>query len=98
MEPSGIGDVVVLAERFQPTEPILDKFERCAASVDGAIALMTPDDVGRLHAETAATELQARQNAWIEGGWFCAISAAATCCCTPRHLSRRVALCIQPSF
>ena len=70
LELSGIGNVVVLADRFQPTEPIPDKFERYAASVDGAIALVTPDDVGRLAAEAPEIELRARQNVWIEVGWF----------------------------
>jgi hypothetical protein len=70
LKQSGIGNVVVLADRFHPTEPIPDKFERYAASVDGAIALVTPDDVGGLAADTSETEQRARQNVWIEVGWF----------------------------
>ena len=60
---------IVLAEKFLPTEPIPLKFERYAASVDGAIALVTPDDVGG-PAGDAAPEPRARENVWIEVGWF----------------------------
>ena len=70
LERSGIGHVVVLADKFHPTEPIPDKFERYAASVDGAIALVTPDDVGGLATGSSQIELRARQNVWIEVGWF----------------------------
>ena len=54
----------------RPTEPIPLKFERFAASVDGAIALMTPDDVGGLATGPATTAPRARENVWVEVGWF----------------------------
>jgi hypothetical protein len=65
-----VGRVIVLANEFAPTEPIPTKFERFASSVDGAIVLLTPDDVGGLAGEGAATAPRARENVWIEVGWF----------------------------
>ena len=40
--------VIVLTDEFDATQPIPIKFERAASSVDGAIALVTPEDVGKL--------------------------------------------------
>ena len=65
-----VGRVIVLADEFDPTEPIPLKFERYASSVDGAIALLTPDDVGALAADPTFTNLRARENVWVEVGWF----------------------------
>jgi predicted nucleotide-binding protein len=64
------GRVIVLADEFTPMEPILTKFERFASSVDGAIALLTPDDTGGSAAEPAAFAPRARENVWVEVGWF----------------------------
>ena len=64
-----VGRVVVLADEFAPTQPIPLKFERFASSVDGAIALLTPDDVGGLAADSVAAP-RARENVWVEVGWF----------------------------
>ena len=64
-----VGRVIVLADEFAPTEPIPLMFERFAASVDGAIALITPDDVGGLASDATALP-RARENVWIEVGWF----------------------------
>lgn len=61
---------IVLGDELDPTQPITIKFERFASSVDGAIALMTPDDVGALSTEPAAAYPRARENVWIEVGWF----------------------------
>lgn len=65
-----VGRVIVLADEFAPTEPIPLKFERFASSVDGAIVLLTPDDVGSLAGDPAAATPRARENVWIEVGWF----------------------------
>jgi hypothetical protein len=70
LESLSAGKVVVLADEFNPGEPIPTKFERYAASVDGAIALVTPDDLGGLAEQKLASEPRARQNVWIEVGWF----------------------------
>ena len=50
-----VGRVIVLADEFANTDPIPLKFERFAASVDGAIALITPDDIGGLAATPSTT-------------------------------------------
>lgn len=61
--------VTVLVDELTPGEFIGQKFERLAKEVDGAIALVTPDDVGGL-AHAITVEPRARQNVWIEVGWF----------------------------
>lgn len=62
--------VIVLADEYSPSQPIPIKFERYAASVDGAIALVTPDDTGGLADGAEALTYRARENVWIEVGWF----------------------------
>lgn len=48
-----------------------EKFEDIAEAVDGAIALVTPDDVGGLSTGSASSfQARARQNVWVEVGWF----------------------------
>ena len=64
-----VGRVIVLADEFAPTEPIPDKFERFASSVDGAIALLTPDDIGALASDSTTTTARARENVWVEARW-----------------------------
>jgi hypothetical protein len=65
-----VGRVIVLADEFSPTQPIPLKFERLASSVDGAIALLTPDDAGSLASSPGDVRPRARENVWIEVGWF----------------------------
>jgi len=65
-----VGRVIVLTDEFAPTDPIPVKFERFASSVDGAIALLTPDDTGGLAAEPTVVSPRARENVWVEVGWF----------------------------
>jgi hypothetical protein len=65
-----VGRVIVLTDEFAPTEPIPIKFERFASSVDGAIALLTPDDTGALATDSANAAPRARENVWVEVGWF----------------------------
>lgn len=65
-----VGRVIVLADEFANTDPIPLKFERIASSVDGAIALLTPDDVGGLAADPSSAAPRARENVWVEVGWF----------------------------
>jgi hypothetical protein len=63
----------IMAERLSPGEVLPIKFEQLASDVDGAIALGTPDDLGYLAeavGEGAGEERRARQNVWLEVGWF----------------------------
>ena len=47
------------------------KFESLAQRVDAAIVLVTPDDVGGLRDRSdSALRVRARQNVWVEFGWF----------------------------
>lgn len=46
-----------------------EKFERVSLDVVGAIALVTPDDIGAPAAGTAAMAARARQNVVMEIGW-----------------------------
>ncbi len=63
-------DPVILANHVTPGEVLPVKFEDLASSVDGAIALVTPDDIGSLADGVSTPENRARQNVWIEVGWF----------------------------
>jgi Predicted nucleotide-binding protein containing TIR-like domain len=49
-----------------------EKFEKLAQDVDCAIALVTPDNVGRARDAEVSQQQQgrARQNVWVEVGWF----------------------------
>ena len=69
IEREKLSGVIVLREVFAPSEPIFDKFERLALRVHGAIALATPDDWGAL-ATSRVPAYRARQNVWVEVGWF----------------------------
>jgi len=64
------GRVIVLTDEYAATDPIPVKFERFASSVDGAIALLTPDDAGGLAGSPGAVAPRARENVWVEVGWF----------------------------
>ncbi|HET9963077.1 MAG TPA: TIR domain-containing protein [Nitrospiraceae bacterium] len=46
-----------------------EKFESLADSVQGAIALISPDDIGSLAGADSPTQ-RARQNVWLEVGWI----------------------------
>jgi hypothetical protein len=72
---------VIMGERPMIGRTLPEKFESLAHQTDGAIALVTPDDVGGLAeapsgaARTEALdreppERRARQNVWLEVGWF----------------------------
>jgi len=64
-------DVRVMKEEFGDGKTLPEKFEQLARGADGAIALATPDDIGGLAGESAGTPaFRARENVWIEYGWF----------------------------
>jgi hypothetical protein len=64
-------DVTVMKDAFSDGRTLPEKFEELASHSDAAIAVATPDDVGGL-AGGSANELdpRARENVWIEYGWF----------------------------
>ena len=69
----GLPEPIIMAERILPGELLPAKFEQLASEVDAAIALGTPDDFGGLNASgdsRETTEMRARQNVWLEVGWF----------------------------
>lgn len=59
----------IMQEEFANGRTIPEKFEEMAKSMDGAIALATPDDLGGAVGEGCQRN-RARQNVWIEAGWF----------------------------
>jgi hypothetical protein len=69
----GLLEPVAVIEQSMHGLTIAEKFEELAGTVDGAIALVTPDDVGALRdaaLSIESLEARARQNVWLEYGWF----------------------------
>lgn len=67
----GLPQPIVMAAEATSGRTLPEKFEELAVQVDAAIALVTPDDLGGLRAESAAAfRDRARQNVWVEVGWF----------------------------
>lgn len=63
--------VIVMANEFGGGRTLPEKFEQLAAEVDVAIALATPDDRGGLVSSAREEHrYRARQNVWLEVGWF----------------------------
>ena len=62
-------DPIILHEQPSQGQTVIEKFER-HASVGFAIALMTPDDVGKKAAGGAKLKPRARQNVVLELGYF----------------------------
>lgn len=58
-----------LARERKLGRPVPIELERVVRSCDAAVVLATPDDVGRL-ASDADLAPRARENIWIELGWF----------------------------
>jgi predicted nucleotide-binding protein len=67
-----VPEPIIMAQRPPSGLTLPEKFEGLASDADGAIALVTPDDVGAFDDQAAPTALQsrARENAWLEVGWF----------------------------
>jgi hypothetical protein len=64
-------EITVMKEEFGDGRTLPEKFEELAEKVDGAIALATPDDLGGLANQTVGNHTpRARENVWIEYGWF----------------------------
>ncbi|MBO8140233.1 MAG: nucleotide-binding protein [Thermosipho sp. (in: Bacteria)] len=62
--------VIIMEEEFVGVGKTLpEKFEYLASKVDCVIAVTTPDDIGALKSKQDF-KLRARQNVWLEVGWF----------------------------
>jgi hypothetical protein len=64
---------VVMEDEFVSGKTPTEKFEGLASRVQGAIILATPDDVGALKKKNGSAlklKERARQNLWLEVGWF----------------------------
>jgi Predicted nucleotide-binding protein containing TIR-like domain len=64
---------LIMAEQPGVGLTLPEKFEAIAKRCDGAIALATPDDRGALASDVQTDSqgaLRARQNVWLEVGWF----------------------------
>jgi len=64
-------DVVIMGEEPGKGRTLPEKWEDLASDVDAAIAIATPDDKGGLATEAPSDyEPRARENVWLEVGWF----------------------------
>jgi hypothetical protein len=63
-------DVRLMIEEFGESKALPEKWEDVAESVDAAIVIATPDDEGRAAEDTQPLKPRARQNVWLEAGWF----------------------------
>jgi hypothetical protein len=67
----GLPEPVIMAAEPTLGRALPEKFEQLAVKVDAAIALVTPDDLGGLRDDVpSAFSDRARQNVWLEVGWF----------------------------
>ncbi len=62
-------DLLIMQQESGSGRALPEKFESIAGQADGAIAVATPDDMGRI-VGTVPELLRARQNIWIEIGWI----------------------------
>lgn len=65
-----LADPVVMAQEFTAGQTLPEKFELLANEADAAIALATPDDLASTASQEDVKKLRARQNVWVEVGWF----------------------------
>jgi predicted nucleotide-binding protein len=67
----GLPQPIVMAAEPELGRALPQKFQDLAEKVDAAIALVTEDDLGRLRGEAdVMLRGRARQNVWVEVGWF----------------------------
>lgn len=65
-----LANPVVMAQQFTAGQTLPEKFEYLAEEADAAIALATPDDLASTASQTDLKRERARQNVWVEVGWF----------------------------
>ena len=70
---------VVMALETLGTSSMPEKFERLAAQARGAIAVLTPDDIGSSVRSIATSSARARQNVVLEIGYFWAHLGRGRC-------------------
>jgi Predicted nucleotide-binding protein containing TIR-like domain len=61
---------IVMGQEFTAGQTLPEKFEVLATQADAAIALATPDDLGQAVLQPGEQRQRARQNVWVEVGWF----------------------------
>jgi Predicted nucleotide-binding protein containing TIR-like domain len=59
-----------LEQQRDAGQVVIEKFEAIAPTVERAIVIVEPDDVGRLRTPNSADQLRARQNVVFELGWL----------------------------
>jgi CAP12/Pycsar effector protein, TIR domain len=65
-----LADPVIMGQEFTAGQTLPEKFEDLANEADAAIALATPDDLASTASGVGGTRARARQNVWVEVGWF----------------------------
>jgi predicted nucleotide-binding protein len=65
-----LADPLVMGQQFTAGQTLPEKFEELADEADAAIALATPDDLAAPVSSVEVTKARARQNVWVEVGWF----------------------------
>jgi hypothetical protein len=66
-----IQEVIVMKDEHGDGKTLPEKFEQLASRVDKAIAVATPDDLGEFAScDYSKFRPRARQNVWLEVGWF----------------------------
>jgi predicted nucleotide-binding protein len=70
LERENLADAIVMAQEFTAGQTLPEKFEELASAADAAIALATPDDLAVVGSTSEVARKRARQNVWVEVGWF----------------------------
>jgi hypothetical protein len=63
-------EVVKLNRQAVPGRALVAEIERIGPQCDAAVVLATPDDRVASHDESEPAEVRARDNVWLEAGWF----------------------------
>jgi predicted nucleotide-binding protein len=61
---------VIMGQEFTAGQTVPEKFEDLANEADAAIAIATPDDLASAVSDPKDPQFRARQNVWVEVGWF----------------------------
>jgi predicted nucleotide-binding protein len=70
LEDQKLARPVIMGQQFTAGQTLPEKFEDLASQADAAIALATPDDLASTVSRTKVLRERARQNVWVEVGWF----------------------------